>query len=305
MILVLILAALLVGLAVALVIRAFTAGRVRNQALLAQVGSYGFTAQPEAAAQGPQQDPALKRIATWVGEHFEDRLDERRRERIRSQLNAAGLYRMTVARWIGYRILWGVFLPLGLLLLFGFAGSLSSAGLVLIIVSAAVGLMGPGIYLDQKAGTRTSKIDYEIPELVDLLVTTVEAGVGFLAALQLAARRVGEPLGQELRIMLREQAMGLTLDEALEKLGDRSKSSNLRMFTQAVIQGETLGVSIGKILRDLAVDMRKRRRQMAEERAQKAPIKLLFPLVIFILPAMFVVLLGPALYDTAKQLGGG
>ncbi len=305
MILVLILAALLAGLAVALVVRAITAGRLRNQALLAQVGSYGFTAPPEAAAQGPRREPALKRLATWVGEHFEDRVDERRRERIRSQLNAAGLYRMTVARWIGYRILWGVCLPLGLLLLFGFAGRLTSGALVLVVVSAAVGLMGPGLYVDQRAATRTSKIDYEIPELVDLLVTTVEAGVGFLAALQLAARRVGEPLGQELRIMLREQAMGLTLDEALEKLGSRSKSSNLRMFVQAVIQGETLGVSIGKILRDLAVDMRKRRRQMAEERAQKAPIKLLFPLVIFILPAMFVVLLGPALYDTAKQLGGG
>jgi tight adherence protein C len=304
MILVLILAALLAGLAVALVVRAMTAGRVRNQELLAQVGSYGFTAQPEVASQGPPREAALKRLATWVGEHFEDRLDEKRRERIRSQLNAAGMYRMTVARWIGYRVLWGVGLPLGLLLLFGFAGSLSSAALVLVVVSAVVGLMAPGFYVDQKVGTRTSKIDYEIPELVDLLVTTVEAGVGFLAALQLAARRVGEPLGQEIRIMLREQAMGLTLDEALEKLGSRSKSSNLRMFVQAVIQGETLGVSIGKILRDLAVDMRKRRRQMAEEKAQKAPIKLLFPLIIFILPAMFVVLLGPALYDTAKQLGG-
>jgi tight adherence protein C len=303
MILVLILAALLAGLAVALIVRAISAGRVRNQALVTQVGSYGFAAQPETPAQGQPRDPALKRLATWVGEHFEDRLDEKRHDRIRSQLNAAGLYRMTVARWIGYRILWGVGLPLALLLLFGFAGSLSSTALVLVLVALAVGLMGPGIYLDQQIGNRTSKIDYEIPELVDLLVTTVEAGVGFLAALQLAARRVGEPLGQELRIMLREQAMGLTLDEALEKLGDRSKSSNLRMFVQAVIQGETLGVSIGKILRDLAVDMRKRRRQMAEERAQKAPIKLLFPLVIFILPAMFVVLLGPALYDTAKQLG--
>ena len=306
MILVLILAALLAGLAVALVVRALAAGRLRNQALLAQVGSYGFSAQPQAARQDkPRLEAAFSMLATWVGEHFEDRLDERRRERIRSRLNAAGLYRMTVARWIGYRILWGVCLPVGLLLLFGFAGSLSSAALVLVIVAAAIGLIGPGFYLDQRVGTRTSKIDYEIPELVDLLVTTVEAGVGFLAALQLAARRVGEPLGQELRVMLREQAMGLTLDEALENLGNRSKSSNLRQFVQAVIQGETLGVSIGKILRDLAVDMRKRRRQMAEERAQKAPIKLLFPLVIFILPAMFVVLLGPALYDTAKQLGGG
>ena len=78
----------------------------------------------------------------------------------------------------------------------------------------------------------------------------------------------------------------------------------MRAFVQSIVQGETMGVSMGRTLRDLAVDMRKRRRQMAEERAQKAPIKLLFPLIIFILPAMFVILLGPALYDTAKQLGG-
>jgi tight adherence protein C len=305
MILVLLLAALLAGLAVALIVRAIAAGRVRNQALLAQVGSYGFAAQPGATEQAPPRLEALfSKLATWVGEHFEDRLDERRRERIRARLNAAGLYRLTVARYIGYRIVWGVGLPLGLLLLFGFAGRLSSTAVVLVLVFAALGLMGPAFWLDQRIGSRTTKIDYEIPELVDLLVTTVEAGVGFLSALQLASRRVGEPLGQELRVMLREQAMGLTLDEALENLGSRSKSSNLLMFVQAVIQGETLGVSIGKILRDLAVDMRKRRRQMAEERAQKAPIKLLFPLIIFILPAMFVILLGPALYDTAKQLGG-
>jgi len=96
----------------------------------------------------------------------------------------------------------------------------------------------------------------------------------------------------------------LTLDDALRNLGSRTNSGNLRMFVQAVLQGETLGVSIGKILRDLAIDMRKRRRQMAEERAQKAPIKLLFPLILLILPAMFIVLLGPALYDIATQFGG-
>jgi tight adherence protein C len=75
------------------------------------------------------------------------------------------------------------------------------------------------------------------------------------------------------------------------------------MFVQAILQGETLGVSIGKILRDLAVDMRKRRRQMAEEMAQKAPIKLLFPLAFLILPAMFIIILAPTLYSVAKQLG--
>jgi tight adherence protein C len=87
--------------------------------------------------------------------------------------------------------------------------------------------------------------------------------------------------------------MGLTISEALKNMLARADSPALRMFVQAVLQGETLGVSIGKILRDLAVDMRKRRRQSAEERAQKAPTKIIFPLVLLILPALFIVCLGP------------
>jgi tight adherence protein C len=116
---------------------------------------------------------------------------------------------------------------------------------------------------------------------------------------------VREPLGQELRLTLREQGMGLTVEEALRNLVTRADSTALRMFVQAILQGETMGVSIGKILRDLAIDMRKRRRQLAEERAQKAPVKLLFPLVFLILPAMFIIVLGPSLLAIGKQLGGG
>jgi tight adherence protein C len=149
------------------------------------------------------------------------------------------------------------------------------------------------------------RIDYEVPELVDLLVTTVEAGVGFAGALQLSARRTRGPLGEELRLTLREQSMGLTPNESLSNMLTRVDSPALRAFVQAILQGEMLGVSIGRILRDLAVDMRKRRRQAAEERAQKAPVKLLFPLVILILPAMFIVVLGPAVYGVVHSLGNG
>jgi tight adherence protein C len=98
--------------------------------------------------------------------------------------------------------------------------------------------------------------------------------------------------------------MGLLPDESLRNLLARADSPALRAFVQAILQGETLGVSIGKILRDLAVDMRKRRRQAAEERAQKAPTKLLFPLVLLIMPAMFIVILGPAVYGIMHSLGG-
>jgi tight adherence protein C len=305
MVLVVVVGAILAGVAVGLLTRALAAGRIRHQELLAQVGSYGFSAAAASAAgERPQFAELISRFATWVGSRFEAQLDDDRRRRIRAELNSAGYYRTSVTRYVGYRVLCAVGLPALLLVLTIVLGSFSVQALIVVLVVALAGFMAPSIYLERRAVIRVRKIDYEIPELVDLLVTTVEAGVGFLAALQLAARRVREPLGQELRVTLREQGMGRTLDEALRNLGARTSSGNLRMFVQAVLQGETLGVSIGKILRDLAVDMRKARRQMAEERAQKAPIKLLFPLVFLILPAMMLVLLGPAMYDIVKQLGG-
>jgi tight adherence protein C len=125
-------------------------------------------------------------------------------------------------------------------------------------------------------------------------VTTVEAGVGFSGSLQMAARRMHGPLGEELRLTLQEQDMGLSTEEALSNLLERADTPAMRTFVRAIIQGESLGVSIGKIMRDLATEMRKRRRQKAEERAAKAPTKMLFPLAFLIFPALFVVLLGPA-----------
>ena len=98
--------------------------------------------------------------------------------------------------------------------------------------------------------------------------------------------------------------MGLSTNEALRNLLERCDTPLMRSFVRSVLQGETLGVSIGQIMRDLAVDMRKRRRAAAEERAQKAPIKLLFPLVFLIFPAMFVVILGPAVFSFLDTFGG-
>jgi len=302
-ILVLILGVVVAGAAVGLAVRALVATKFRPR-LVAQVAAYGFDASTAAAeGQRPSLEDMLRRLATWLGTKFESQLDEERRKRTRLLLNSAGFYRTSVTRYVGYRVLSVVGLPLAFILLFALTGSLSGGALVPILALIGIGWIAPAFYLQRRAGERVQKIDYEMPELVDLLVTTVEAGVGFVAALQLAARRVREPLAQEMRLTLREHGMGLTLDESLRNLADRSSSTNLRMFVQAILQGETLGVSIGKILRDLAVDMRKRRRQMAEEMAQKAPIKLLFPLAFLILPAMFIVILAPTLWSVARQLG--
>jgi tight adherence protein C len=116
----------------------------------------------------------------------------------------------------------------------------------------------------------------------------------------MAAERLEGPLGTELRLTLQEQRMGLGVNDALEGMLRRCETPSLRTFVRSVIQGENLGVSTGQIMRNLAVEMRKRRRATAEERAQKAPVKMLFPLIFLIFPAMFVVLLGPAIYSIGK-----
>ncbi|HEX9141419.1 MAG TPA: type II secretion system F family protein, partial [Gaiellaceae bacterium] len=227
---------------------------------------------------------------------------ERERE-IRELLRSAGLYRMRVTTFLGYRVLASVSAAVFWLWLLGAAGG-SGARLVLVVLSfGALGWVTPMFLLRKRAAQRLGQIDREVPELVDLLVTTVEAGVGFAAALQTTARRVEGPLGQELRVALSEQGMGLTIQEALANMLSRANSPALRVFVQAIIQGEMLGVSIGKILRDLAVDMRKRRRQAAEERAQKAPTKIIFPLVLLILPAIFIVAVGPIVFSFLNGLG--
>ncbi len=145
----------------------------------------------------------------------------------------------------------------------------------------------------RRARFRLERIDHELPELVDLLVVTVEAGPGFAGSLQIAADRFSGPLGDELRLAMQEQAMGLPVDQSLTTCSPARTPTAMRSFVRSIRQGESLGVSIGQIMRNLALEMRKRRRAAAEERAQKAPVKILFPLVVLIFPAIFVCLLAP------------
>ena len=164
--------------------------------------------------------------------------------------------------------------------------------------------MAPSSYVDHRARRRHERIDYELPELIDILVVTVEAGLGFAGSLRVAADKLRGPLGQELRLTLQEQNMGLSTTESLNNMLVRADTPGMRSFVRSIVQGEKLGVSIGQIMRNLAIEMRKRRRAAAEEQAQKAPVKMLFPLIFLIFPAMFVVLLVPAIIKISEALGG-
>ena len=215
------------------------------------------------------------------------------------------MYGTTPRKFLGYRILCGVSVPtvwLWSASSAGYPAMLTGLGL---LCALPVGWVAPMTIVRKRAQRRFEKIDYELPELIDLLVVTVEAGLGFNGSLQVASERLRGPLGDELRLTMQQQSMGLTTNEALSNMLARCDTPLMRSFVRSVLQGETLGVSIGKIMRDLATEMRKRRRQMAEERVQKAPTKMLFPLVFLIFPAMFVVILGPAAIEILHTIAGG
>lgn len=293
MILVLLIGLALVGTSVALALRAVAVENARGRHTLEHIGAYGFNAEAEDGRARLRTRERLTGLATTMGALYSRYASTAREQEIRELLRSAGLYRMRPVTFLGYRILVTVGLALFFLWLLSLAGASPLAVFCLVICFGTVGWVVPMFILRKRAAHRLQQIDLEVPELVDLLVTTIEAGVGFAAALQTTARRVEGPLGEELRVALSEQGMGLTINEALRNMLGRANSPALRVFVQAILQGDTLGVSIGKIMRDLAVDMRKRRRQAAEERAQKAPTKIIFPLVLLILPALFIVCLGP------------
>jgi tight adherence protein C len=293
----LILGLALVATSVVLVLRSFALAGTDRRRTLDQIASYGFNSAA-AAKEATDLRATIGDLAEATGEKALARFQGlRAKERsLRELLNSAGMYGTSVASFVGSRALAALVGP-ALVFLLTLARGLD---LRLLLGGALLTLMGwflPYVRLQRRARLRLERIDREVPELVDLLVTTVEGGVGFGAGLQLASRSIEGPLGQELRLALREQSLGLTPEEALRNLSLRVDSPATRAFTQALVQGASLGVSIGTILRDLAIDMRKRRRQSAEERAQKTPTKILFPLVGLILPAMFIVTLGPVLME--------
>ena len=158
--------------------------------------------------------------------------------------------------------------------------------------------------MQSKARNRGKEIQRDLPDILDLLTVSVEAGLGFDAALVKVVERKKGPLADEFGIVLREIRVGKPRKEALRELSERVKVDDITSLVSAVIQADQLGVGISNILRIQAEQVRTKRRQQAEESAMKAPIKMLFPLVFFIFPTLFVVLLGPAIIQIAETLLG-
>ena len=163
------------------------------------------------------------------------------------------------------------------------------------VVFALLGFMLPALWLGQKIRSRKDSVIRSLPDALDLLTICVEAGLGFDQAMQKVAEKWDDELSRAFARVLHEIRLGKTRREALRDLANRLDLSDVTSFVAAVIQAEQLGVSIAKVLRIQSDQMRIRRRQRAEEKAHQAPVKMLFPMVFLIFPAIWIVLLGPAL----------
>jgi tight adherence protein C len=304
-----ILAVVLVAVAVAFAASAVLEPRVRRREYLGQIEAYGYagSASPDVPRTIPSREKhkPLDELATWLGNLVTGRFINIHEDKLQRELISAGFFRIGARRFIGYRALAAIAIAVVLVWLFGLLGAPVLGLIALAVIGFALGWIGPSFVVHRRARQRLHKIDVALPGLIDLLVVTLEAGVGFTAAMRLAAERLRGPLGEEVRLTIQEQTLGLSTLEALQNWQQRCETPSVHSFVRAMVQGDRLGVSIGQILRNQAIEMRARRKAMIEETAQKAPIKMLFPLIFLIFPALFLVILGPAMFIIAKSLGGG
>ncbi|WP_418062761.1 type II secretion system F family protein [Pimelobacter simplex] len=223
-------------------------------------------------------------------------------ERIRRRLDLAGNPAgWTVDRVVSFKVMFAAALPL-LGVAYGVLVHIPVTILVLIGVGGLVlGFVAPDLYLYNRGVHRSDQIKRTLADAVDLLTISVEAGLGFDAALQQVARHTGGPVAEEFARVLREMQLGKSRSEALRAMAARSNVDDLNTFVGSMVQADAFGIPIGQVLRVQSGEIRVKRRQYAEEKAQQVPVKIMIPLILFILPCLFVVILGPAVisaYDS-------
>lgn len=177
-----------------------------------------------------------------------------------------------------------------------------SQQLLILLLLPAAGVLLPSAWLSRKVEERRDALLRDLPDTLDLLAISVEAGVGFEGALGIVCEHFESPLAQEFSRTLKEMELGLPRREALQNLKRRTEVPELSNFILALTQADALGMPIGRVLKTQAGEMRLKRRQWAREKAAKLPVKIMFPLVLFIFPPVFLVVLGPAFSEISGKL---
>ncbi|HEX9683586.1 MAG TPA: type II secretion system F family protein [Acidimicrobiales bacterium] len=290
-----------VALCVALAVWAFGSQadeRSTIRASLEQLGDYEITSIRDQELLPPLRQRAIKPVTealTGLGARF---TPSGYVDNIRRKLTLAGMTDPdTLDRFLAVRVLTIAAIPVWMLFsifVLSFEGTLGLASLLFVPLLL---FLGPDAILNRRVEERQHAIRVKLPDILDLLVISVEAGLGFEQALDRTTASVPGPLSDEFVRMLGEVRAGSTRAEAMRALDNRIGVTEIRSFVLAILQADTFGVSIGRVLRSQADEMRIRRRQLAQEEAQKAPVKMMIPMVFCIFPALFAVVLGPAVIN--------
>ncbi len=225
-------------------------------------------------------------------------------ERIRHKLDLAG----NPAGWTVERVLSGKVIGAIALALVGLAlalivGTPGSIRILALLVGLAVGFFVPDLYLYQRGYDRANQMQRDLPDAIDLMTISVESGLGFDAAVQQVARNTEGPLAEEFSRLLREMQIGQGRAEALRAMADRTSVDELRSFVSAMVQADILGIPVATVLRVQSGEMRVKRRQRAETKAQQVPVKITVPLIFCILPCLFMAVMGPAVLTVLDGFG--
>ena len=288
-----------------LVARAIVIPRLQLKSHLREIRDYGFASASEEGRQPlvTRLRRSLQRGAQGTG-GFLVRNVPSLSVLSASELNVAGFYDVDPELVHGYRAFAAVGLPACFIALTLLSGAVSFLTVMLIVLSALAGWIGPSFVIRKRGSSRLDEIDRRLPELIDLLIATIEAGMGFTASLALVADRFNGALGEELKLTMKQQSLGMSIQGALAEMVQRCNTPSIRAFVRTAARGESLGVSIGPVLRELSSDQRRRRRMAAREKMQKAPVKMIFPLIFLIFPALMIVLFYPAFYGLTHSSHG-
>jgi tight adherence protein C len=223
-------------------------------------------------------------------------------EQTRKKLTYAGdISEDALDRFLAIRVITIVLIPVVIILSYVYVPLEGTGRLGFILLVLLLLILGPDASLNRRVEARQYEIQRKLPDILDLLTISVEAGLGFEQALDRTVAAVPGPLSDEFSRMLGEVRAGASRSVAMRSMEQRSNVPELRSFVLAILQADTFGVSIGRVLRAQADEMRIKRRQLAQEKAQKAPVKMLIPMVFCIFPALFVVTLAPAAINIADN----
>lgn len=305
MIWLLVIALVLVAATVRLLIYAAVLPRLKLALHLREIEAYGFEAMGPVAGSPGRRSPAemLAAMAQRIGSLLMRRVPSLPALR-RRDLSAAALYDVSPEMVHGYRALAALLFPGAVLFCAATTGGTSGLTFVIALMASVGGWYLPAAAIQVRGQRRLNEIDRDLPDLIDLLTATMEAGMGFAASLDLVAGRFRGALGDELRLTQQQQKLGVSNDQALKDMVERCDTGSMRSFVRTLRTAESMGVSIGPSMRELAHDVRRRRRQAADERMRKAPVKLLFPLILLIFPALLIEVMFPAVYTLVHQLAG-